>query len=172
MDPTKNERIHEILDEVRLEVIRRREAARYGDGYEQAVEDEHNRQLGPLSEPEIVRVGELSSLLRELHGIISSMSEIERDQTRFAPLRYVRELAMTRHQLIRLNREMRGVALKIAEIAGHIVRNETERTSANERAAQDLLDLVYERTAVVERLISIVGELESRVRDLEERHGE
>lgn len=172
MDPTKNERIHEILDEVRLEVVRRREAARYGDGYEQAVEDEHNRQLGPLSEPEIVRVDELSSLLRELHGIVSSMAEIERDQTRFAPLRYVRELAMTRHQLIRLNREMRGVALKIAEVAGHIVRNETERTSANERAVQDLLDLVYERAAVAERLISIVSELELRVRDLEERHGE
>lgn len=172
MDPKKNERIHEILDEVRLEVVRRREAARYGDGYEQAVEDEHNRQLGPLSEPEIVRVDELSSLLRELDGIISEMTEIERDTTRFAPLRYVRELAMTRHQLIRLNREVRGVATKISEVAGHIVRNETVRTSANERAARDLLDLVYERTAVAERLVAIVSELDARVQDLEGRREE
>lgn len=171
MDPIRNTRILEILDDVRLEVERRRATGRYDSGYENYVEVEHNRQLGPLPAAESENVEELAALLQDLESLIAGMAEIERDRTRFAPIRFVRELAMTRHQLIRLNREVRGVTARICEIAGHIVRTETERTSANERAAQDLLDLVFERTAVMERLVMVVSEMEDRVRDLEGRHG-
>lgn len=160
-------RVDEILAEIQEDIARRRAAGHYGAGYEAGFEKLHNEELGKIRPPEKTRSTEIVEHLDRLRGQISSLSEIERDTTRFRPLRFVRELAMSRHQLIRLNREVRSIAESIESIAQSIVSTEADRTNANERAAQELLDRVYERTMVMERLWVVVQELEERVNKLE-----
>lgn len=162
-------RIDEILEEIKSEVSRRRETGAFGQGYEAGIEDTHNLELGkvPSREAEVAR--DLTGRLDELRARIRSISAIERDRVKFAPIRFVRELAMSRHQLIRLSSEMKAVAESIENLVSEIVATETTRTNANERAAQDLLDLVYERTLVMERLVVVSRELEERLSRLEQR---
>jgi hypothetical protein len=133
------------------------------------VESHHNEDLGKKSASDSEPASELPDRLADLRSRISSISSIERDTVRFAPVRFVRELAMSRHQLIRLRREVQGIAESFEAIVSEIVRTETTRTAANMRAADHLLELVYERTAVMEKLIIVCRELEERISSLEQR---
>lgn len=160
-------RIDEILQEVRLEIEKKRSLGKFGVGYEAGIEDPHNLELGKLA-PEIDgQIEPLRESIQCLHEQIASLSRIERDTAKFAPWRFLRELAMSRHQLIRLNRELRSITETIETIASTIVETAVTRTQANERAAQDLLDLVFERTLVMDKLLVMCRELEIRVETLE-----
>lgn len=162
-------RVDEILEEVKSDIVRRRAAGEFAPGYEEAFESHHDAQLGkrhPVDDPV---VPELQQLLDELRTRIGSISAIERDHVRFTPLRFVRELAMTRHQLIRLNSEVSAIARSIEALAAQIIATETTRTTANLKAADHLLEVVYERTAVMEKLIVLCREMEKRIDTLEQR---
>ena len=160
-------RIDEILAEVRADIRRRREAGEFAEGYEAGVESHHNQELGKKSTAEAAPSSVLPDWLADLRARISSISVIERDSVRFAPLRFIRELAMSRHQLIRLRNEVQGIAESFEAITAEIVHTETTRTTANLRAADHLLELVYERTAVMEKLMIVCRELEERISSLE-----
>lgn len=160
-------RIDEILSEVRQEIAEKVANGKFGAGYIEQVEDGHNSQLGKLA-PEVEEdISPLVAALSRLREQVDGLSAIERDHVKFAPLRFIRELAMSRHQLIRMNSEVREIASTIEEIAATIVESAVTRTQANERAAQDLLNLVYERTLVMDKLIVICHELEARIEKLE-----
>ena len=161
-------RVEQVLAEVQEEILRRRAAGKFGAGYEQGIEAPHDRELGKLKPPLGPGVEALRAGMTELHERIAAISEIERDHVRFAPLRFIRELAMSRHQLIRLSGEVRAIADTFEFIVSEIVRGETERTTANLRAAENLLEVVYERTAVMEKLIVVTRELEQRLSSLEQ----
>lgn len=162
-------RIDEILAEVRDDIRRRREAGEFAEGYEAGIESGHDAELGKRQAPEPTEASDLPERLAELQARISTISHIERDTFRFAPLRFVRELAMSRHQLIRLRNEVQGIAESFEVIAAEIVRTETTNARANLRAAEHLLGQVYERTAVMEKLVIVCRELEDRVSSLEQR---
>ena len=149
--------------------MRRRTAGEFAAGYEEAFESHHDMELGkrlPVDDPV---VPELQRLLDELRARIGSISAIERDHVRFAPLRFVRELAMSRHQLIRLNSEVSAIAQAIEALAARIIATETTRTTANLKAADHLLEVVFERTAVMEKLIVLCRDMEQRIDLLEQR---
>lgn len=164
-----NNRIDEILREVRTEIQEKRSQGKYGEGYEASFELAHNKELGKL-DPDVQKdISLLREALERLNSQIETLSVIERDSARFAPWRFVRELAMSRHQLIRLNQEVRAITKTIEEIASNIVDSAVTRTQANERASQELLDIVYERTLVMDKLLVICRELEARVELLEQK---
>lgn len=162
-------RIDDILAEVHEEVRRRRLAGQYPAGYEAGIEDLHNDELGKKSQSSDLPVHPLEGALQELRVRIEAVSQIERDRTRFVPLRFLRELAMSRHQLIRLAAEVRLIAESIESIVERIVETETVRSNAQLREAQHLLDIVYERTLILERMVVIAQELDDRVAALEKR---
>lgn len=162
-------RIDQILTEVRDEVSRRRAAGKFGPGYESGIEDSHNSELGKV--PRVTHPGDtvLNARLEELRQRIDAVSSIERDRVRFAPLRFVRELAMSRHQLIRLSTEVRSIGESFDALVTELVASENERAESVQRSAQNLLDVVYERTLVMERLVLVCRELEDRLSELENR---
>ena len=163
-------RIEQILSEVKQDVAARRAAGSYGTGYEESVESGHDSELGKTG---LQRRDDLEALMDALTALrtdIARLSEVERDASKFAPLRYVRELAMTRHQMIRLNRDMKGIAEVIDDVARRIVETEEARSRAHEKIAQDLFDKVLERTAIIERMSVAYDELERRLNLLEKRN--
>lgn len=162
-------RIDEILREVRTEIEQKRSNGKYGEGYEASFEIAHNQELGKLDPVVEADISPLREALAQLNSQIAALSTIERDSAKFAPWRFVRELAMSRHQLIRLNQEVRAITSTIESIASDIVESAVMRTQANERAAQELLDVVYERTLVMDKLLVICRELEARVQTLEQK---
>ncbi len=163
-------RIQQILSEVKEDVAARRAAGSYGTGYEESVESGHDSELGKTGPQRRDDLEALMDALTALRADIARLSEIERDTSRFAPLRYVRELAMTRHQMIRLNRDMKEIAEAIDDVARRIVETEEARSRAHEKIAQDLFDKVLERTAVIERISVAYDELERRLNLLEKRN--
>ena len=160
-------RIDEILREVRTEIDQKRSLGKFGDGYEASFEVAHNQELGKLDPVVEADISPLREALARLNSQIGKLSSIERDSAKFAPWRFLRELAMSRHQLIRLNQEVRAITESIEDIATNIVESAVTRTQANERASQELLNIVYERTLVMDKLLVICRELESRVELLE-----
>ena len=162
-------RVDKVLAEVRDDIMRRREAGEFAAGYVEEFESHHDSELGKRRSVDDSGVPGLPLLLEDLRVRIDSMSSIERDHVLFAPVRFVRELAMSRHQLIRLNKEMRAVAEAIGDIADRIVTTEMTRTTANLKAADHLLEVVYERTAVLEKLMVLCREMEQQIHSLEQR---
>lgn len=162
-------RVDKVLAEVKDDIMRRREAGEFAVGYVEAFESLHNVELGKLRPVGDSGVAELQSLLDRLRQRIDSLSSIERDHVRFAPVRFVRELAMSRHQLIRLNSEVKAIARAIEDIATQIIATETTRTTANLKAADHLMEVVYERTMVMEKLLVLCREMEQRINSLEQR---
>ena len=162
-------RIEEILSEVRGDVARRRAAGAYGPGYEAGIESGHDAELGKVTPTERTDLEALLAAMTSLRADIERLNEIERDSSNFAPLRYVRELAMTRHQMIRLNRDMKRIAEAIEHLAHLIVETEEARTIAHEKIAQDLFDRVIERTAILERVTAAYDGIEERIERLEKR---
>lgn len=162
-------RIEQILSGVADDIAKRRAVGSYGDGYERGIEAGHDAELGKMERTQRDDLDQLVALLVALRANIDRLSEIERDQSRFAPLRYVRELAMTRHQMIRLNRNMKDIAQTIEHLAREIVESEVTRTKVQDKIAQDLFDKVIERTAVLERMVAAYDEIDKRIDRLEKR---
>lgn len=160
-------RVDEVLEQVRADIERRRASGQFAPGYEAGFEDVHNAELGKVPSAESDVVHAIAGQLEALRRCVSDLSSIERDSSRFGPLRYLRELAMSRHQLIRLNHEMRRVAEALLAVAETIVETETKRSDANLRASTELLDRIYERTILMERLWIVSREMEARISRLE-----
>ncbi len=156
------------MQEVRAEIEAKRASGKYGVGYEAGIEDPHNSQLGKVPVELNPEVDQLQGELELLRSRIATLSSIERDSAKFAPWRFIRELAMSRHQLIRLNQEVREISESFESIAASIVDSAVTRTRANERAAQELLNLVYERTVTMDKLLVVCREMEERLIKIED----
>lgn len=165
----KRTRIEQILSEVKNDIAARRAAGSYGTGYEETVEAGHDAELGKVERPRRDELNHLVALLTELRADIDRLSEIERDHSRFAPMRYLRELAMTRHQMIRLNRDMKDIALVIERVTREIVESEVARSNVHDKIAQDLFEKVIERTVVLDRITAAYDEIDRRIDRLEKR---
>ena len=162
-------RIEEILREVRAEIDQKRASGAFPEGYEAGIEEVHNRELGKRISAARGQADELQVLINELHLKIERLSEIERDKVKFPPLRFIRELAMSRHQLIRLNQEVRGVALTIQLIAKKISALIESDLVANETKNLTMLTTIYERSLVMDKMVVLASELETRLNALENK---
>lgn len=162
-------RIEEVLREVRAEIEDKRAKGLFAAGYEADIEDGHNRELGKQMAVVRGQSDELQGLIVELQANIGKLSEIERDRMKFPPLRFVRELAMSRHQLIRLNKEVRQVSLTINAIAEKIAVLIESDLKANEEKNEILLSSIYERSLIMDKMVVLTGELEARINALENK---
>lgn len=162
-------RIEEILRDVRAEIEDKRAKGLFGVGYEADIEDGHNRELGKQMAVVRSQSEELQALVIELQANIGKLSEIERDRVKFPPLRFLRELAMSRHQLIRLNKEVREISRTIQAIAEKISQIVESDLEANEKKNELIMSSIYERSLVMDKMIVVTSELEARLNALENK---
>ena len=162
-----NNRIDDIMLEVQAEIERKRATGELPADYLFDIEDAHNKELGKESRrgSEIAQtVNDLTCQLREK---VDRLSSIERDTAKFPPWRFVRELAMSRHQLIRLNQEVRDLAITIEHLNTAIARVvEYEHQILHEKN-NIALRMMYERTLLLDKLVVLNREFESRLQKLE-----
>lgn len=162
-------RIEEVLREVQAEIEDKRAKGLFAVGYEADIEDGHNRELGKQMAAVRGQSEELQALIVELQANIGKLSEIERDHVKFPPLRFLRELAMSRHQLIRLNQEVRGISRTIQAIAEKISSLIHSDLEANEKKNELIVSSMYERSLVMDKMIVVTSELEARLNALENK---
>ncbi len=162
-------RIEEILRDVRAEIEDKRAKGLFAVGYEADIEDGHNRELGKQMAVVRGQSEELQALIIELQANIGKLSEIERDRVKFPPLRFLRELAMSRHQLIRLNKEVREISRTIQAIAEKISQIVESDLEANEKKNELIMSSIYERSLVMDKMIVVTRELEARLNALENK---
>lgn len=154
---------------MRAEIEQKRANGMFGEGYEANIEDGHNRELGKQMAVVRGQSAELQTLIDELQSHIGNLSEIERDRVKFPPLRFVRELAMSRHQLIRLNQEVREITQSIQSIAEKIFALIESDLVANETKNDLMLSSIYERSLIMDKMVVLATELEARISALENK---
>lgn len=161
------DRISEILAEVREGITERRRAGSFPSGYETSIEGEHEVALGPIDPPDSAALTTIGTALDALRTRIAAVSPIESDGSSFRPWRFVRELAMSRHQLRRMNREMTELAAALTGVIDLVVGLHAPRPTPGEQAMAELTRTLYERTLVIERLIAVCSDLDQRLSALE-----
>lgn len=157
----------EILAEVRDGISERRRVGDLTAEYEVSVESEHAATLGRVVQPDSEALEVLTAALDEVRTRISTVSPIESDGSWFRPWRFVRELAMSRHQLRRMNREMTELASAMAQVIELVVGLHGSRPTPGEQAVAEVARSLYERSLVVERLLAVCTDLEQRLSVLE-----
>lgn len=160
-----NNRVEELLRRVRDDIRRSREAGVLSTDYEKSVETDHHRVMG-LDTGHDERVEENLLLLRELNAAMEAFSEIETDQSRSRLLRLIREVAMSRHQLRRMNSELRRINSMLVEMMSRVLE-EAARLD-KDRAVRMSADaaMIQERVAVIDQLVVLVRDLQGQVDDL------
>lgn len=162
-------RIDQILAEVRRDVDERRSRGDFPALYEANIESGHDAELGKRRTSTSRQIETLSSLVADLNSCVSTISDIERDNTRFRPLRFLRELAMSRHQLVRMRQEMQNIADLLGVALNEVVQIEESRLDADDAREQELLALLYGRTQLLEKLVILTREHERQISILEQQ---
>lgn len=162
-------RIDQILAEVRRDVDERRSRGDFPALYEANIESGHDAELGKRRTSTSRQIETLSSLVADLNSRVSTISDIERDNTRFRPLRFLRELAMSRHQLVRMRQEMQNIADLLGVALNEVVQIEESRIDADDAREQELLALLYGRTQLLEKLVILTREHERQISILEQQ---
>jgi len=161
------DRIAEILAEVRDGITERRRAGSFPPGYEASVESEHVATLGYVGQPDSGALAAIDASLEALRARISTIAPIESDGSSFRPWRFVRELAMARHQLKRMNLEMTDLAVALTEVIEMVVGLHAPRPTPGEQAVAEVTRTLYERSLVIERLLAVCSDLDRRLSALE-----
>lgn len=162
-------RIDQILAEVRRDVDERRTRGDFPALYEANIESGHDVELGKRRASTSRQTETLNSLVADLNSCISAISEIERDSTRFRPLRFLRELAMSRHQLLRMRQEVQNIADLLGVALNEVVRIEESRIDADDVRERELLALLYGRTQLLEKLVILAREHEEQIKSLKQQ---
>lgn len=155
-----------LLREIRQTIDERRARGDFPAGYEDSVQNEHLKILGLGSEKDS-SFENLISLIHKLQALVISMAPIQEDVTRNRIIRFIREVAMSRHQLRRMNLEIAQINQLITEILVVLIE-ETARSHERQPAAlSSELQAVAERTQLIDGVVVIVRGLEKQVSELQ-----
>jgi hypothetical protein len=161
-----NNRVEMLLREIRQTIDERRARGDFPAGYEDSVQNEHLKILGLGSEKDS-SFENLISLIHKLQALVISMAPIQEDVTRNRIIRFIREVAMSRHQLRRMNLEIAQINQLITEILVVLIE-ETARSHERQPAAlSSELQAVAERTQLIDGVVVIVRGLEKQVSELQ-----
>lgn len=161
-----NNRVEMLLKEIRHNIDERRTRGVFPGGYEASVENEHLDVLGLRSEIDGSFEAQIA-LVHSLQGLVSSMAPIEHDASRNKAVRFIREVAMSRHQLRRMNNELVQINHIITEILVSLVEEVAKSHSRGSAILSSELQAVSERTQLIDGLVVVVRGLEKQVSELQ-----
>jgi hypothetical protein len=95
------------------------------------------------------------------------MAPIEQDASRNKIVRFIREVAMTRHQLRRMNNELVQINQVVIEILVSLVEEVDKSHSRGSAILSSELQAVSERAQLIDGLVVVVRGLEKQVSELQ-----
>ena len=118
--------------------------------------------LDPVTD---VRLEENLRCLSDLTRAMEAFSEIEEDHSRWRIARFMREVAMSRHQLRRMNSELRRINSLLIQMLSRLM-DESVRLEAERRSTRSTDQLMLqERIAAVDQLVVVVRDLQQQLDD-------
>lgn len=161
--------IDAILADIRSDVARRRAAGEYPPGLERELEIEFERILELARRGELSRRDELTDLIRNVEKNLRDLSGLTPADSRIPGgsifHRIVRRV-IARHTM-GLAGQVRAVLEPMSRIAEIVGDESAGREDADKRMVAAMSKHVLDRVAVVDHLAMVVGELETRIRQIE-----
>ena len=161
-----NNRVEMLLREIRHTIDERRARGDFPMGYEASVENEHLELLGLGSEKDS-SFESLIVLIHNLQASVMAMAPIHEDATRNRSIRFIREVAMSRHQLRRMNLEIAQINQLITEILVVLVEETARSHERRSAILSSELQAVAERAQLIDGVVVIVRGLEKQVSELQ-----
>jgi hypothetical protein len=161
-----NNRVEMLLREIRHTIDERRARGEYPAGYEASVENEH-LQLLKLGSENDTSFENLVVLVHKLQDSVKSIAPIEEDATRNRAIRFIREVAMSRHQLRRMNNEIIQINQIIIEILLALVEETSRIQKRRSLTLSADLQALAERAQLIDGVVVIVRGLEKQVSELQ-----
>ena len=161
-----NNRVEMLLREIRHTIDERRARGDFPTGYEASVENEHLELLGLGSEKDS-SFESLIVLIHNLQASVMAMAPIHEDATRNRAIRFIREVAMSRHQLRRMNLEIAQINQLITEILVVLVEETARSHERRSAILSSELQAVAERAQLIDGVVVIVSGLEKQVSELQ-----
>jgi hypothetical protein len=161
-----NNRVEMLLREIRHTIDERRALGDFPKGYEASVENEHLELLGLGSEKDS-SFENLIVLIHNLQALVMAMAPIHEDATRNRAIRFIREVAMSRHQLRRMNIEIAQINQLITEILVVLVEETARSHERRSAILSSELQAVAERAQLIDGVVVIVRGLEKQVSELQ-----
>lgn len=161
-----NNRVEILLKEIRETIDGRRARGEYPVGYESSIETEHLELFG-IDTNKDQWLNEQLRTLKLLQTEINAWSAIEQDGSRNKIIRLIREVAMSRHQLRRMNLEIARINHLMTEILISLVEEATLSHARRTMVLSAELQAVSERTQMIDGIVVIVRGLEKQVSELQ-----
>ena len=161
-----NNRVEMLLREIRHTIDERRALGDFPKGYEASVENEHLELLGLGSEKDS-SFENLIVLIHNLQALVMAMAPIHEDATRNRAIRFIREVAMSRHQLRRMNIEIAQINQLITEILVVLVEETARSHERRSAILSSELQAVAERAQLIDGVVATVRGLEKQVSELQ-----
>jgi hypothetical protein len=161
-----NNRVEVLLKEIRETIDGRRARGEYPAGYEASIETDHLAQFGIDPHRYDWLEGQLL-MVKKLQAVVNEWSAIEEDTSRNKIIRLIREVAMSRHQLRRMNREIAQINQIITDILVALVEETTHSHERRTAVLSSELQAVVERAQLVDGLVVVVRGLEKQTSELQ-----
>ena len=162
-------RVELLLREIRATIEQRRRNGEYPVGYEDKMEQEHLNSLG-IDTAITERWEDHVYKLRALQTAVVSLSEIEVDISRNRIVRLVREIAMSRHQLRRMNKELRAINLLLVEVMADLLEDLIEVKKSQQNIFAHQSEAITSRMLTIDELAVQVRALQRHVDELLKNH--
>lgn len=161
--------IESILASIKDEVERRRADGSYPPGLEQQLEAEFARILALTHVGKTSRVDDAVRLVGEARMSVGNLNGLADARSKYPPMALYQRIVrrMIARQTKSVAAQARAVDEKLVEIVEILTRDMADRDNADARMVVSLSKHVLDRVAVVDHLVMIVRELETKVRALE-----
>jgi hypothetical protein len=161
-----NNRVEMLLREIRHTIDKRRARGDFPTGYEASVENENLEGLG-LDVSKDKWLESQLELVKQLQHTVGAWAAIEEDSSRNRAIRFIREVAMSRHQLRRMNIEIAQINQLITEILVVLVEETSRSHERRSAILSSELQAVAERAQLIDGVVVIVRGLEKQVSELQ-----
>lgn len=161
-----NNRVEILLQEIRDTIDGRRARGEYPVGYEALIETEHLDLFG-IDKKKDEWLEEQLRRLKQLQTEIDAWSSVEQDGSRNRIIRLVREVAMSRHQLRRMNLEVARINQLMTAILVSLVEEATLSHARRTKILSAELQEVAEQAKLIDGIVVIVRGLEKQVSQLQ-----
>lgn len=161
-----NNRVEMLLREIWQTIDERRARGDFPVGYEASVEQENLEGLGlDVSQGKWLEIQ--LELVKQLQHTVGAWTPIEEDSSRNRIIRFIREVAMSRHQLRRMNVAIAQINQQITEILVVLVEETARRHERRSAILSSELQAVAERAQLIDGVVVVMRGLEKQVSELQ-----
>lgn len=158
-------RVELLLSEIRANIEQRRKNGEYPVGYEEGFEKDHLNLLD-IDTSATQRWEDHLQKLRALQTAVVTLSEIETDRSKNRIIRIVREIAMSRHQLRRMQKELQAINLLLVEVITDLLEDLIDVKNSQQNVFAHQSEAISSRMASIDELAVQMRALQRHVDDL------